>query len=144
MFNEDDVTHMMNNQTRIPDGIINGKQYADIFKTLSNDLESTNPDDFQSGIRWIMNCVNACYEDQNVWSKTKSADVVTALAYFSMTMLKGLIELGEAENYFTYQNEEVIPQLFSECETIPWYDFSEDIKRMAEADMENGEDDIVE
>lgn len=147
MFNDDDVNHMMNSNTRVPDGVINGLQYAEIFKELNGYLESTNTQDFQSGIRWIMNCVNACYEEESTeFSKSRAADVVTALAYFCMTMQTGLTALGQAEEYFRHQNEEVIPQLFAECESIPWYDFSEEVKMLAamDNDDENGEDSIGE
>lgn len=131
MFNDDDVNHMMNSNTRVPDGVINGLQYAEIFKELNGYLESTDTQDFQSGIRWIMNCVNACYvEESTEFSKSRAADVVTALAYFCMTMQTGLTALGQAEEYFKHQNEEVIPQLFAECESIPWYDFSDEVKSL--------------
>lgn len=143
MFDEDDVNHMMNNNTRIPDGIINGSQYAQIFKTLSNSLENTDTQDFQSSIRWVMNCINECYEnDSNLFSKERAADVVTSLAYLSMTLCNGIAELGYKNDFFEHQNSQVIPQLDKECETIPWYDFSDEIKKLAEQEKleEEGDD----
>jgi hypothetical protein len=143
MFDEDDVNHMVNSNTRIPDGVINGSQYADIFKTLSEMLEKTNTKDFQESIRWVMGCINECYNnDDNLFSKEKAADVVTSLAYLAMTLCNGIDELGYKGDFFEHQNTEVIPQLFKECETIPWYDFSDDIKKLVEQEKleeeENG------
>jgi len=145
MFNEDDYNHILNTQSMVPDGVINGSQYANIFKSLSNRLENINPLDFSSGIRWIMECVNECYEDgATEMSLSRASDVVTSLAYFCMTLHAAMIELGVSEEYFKHQNESVIPELFAECETIPWYDFSEKINMITDMMDKKGESETNE
>lgn len=133
MFDHDDYEDMVNSTSKVPDGIIDGTQYAKIFDTLNTMLENVKPGEYHSNILWVMNCINECYPDSEhgekvEFDKSRAADVVTSLAYFSMTMLAALDELGVRNEYFDHQKNTVIPQLFSECESIPWYDFTSQIK----------------
>lgn len=140
MFDDNDYDNMINTGIRVPDAIIDGRQYAEIFKTLSEFLENTDGSKYESNILWIMRCINECFEtDESTgvteFNQSKASDVVTALSYFCMTMSVAMDDAGMKEQYFQHQNETVIPQLFSECETIPYYDFSKDLKEL------DGEDD---
>lgn len=139
MFDDNDYENMINTSIRVPDAIIDGRQYADIFKKLSDLLENTDGSQYESNILWIMRCVNECFESNDStgitsFSDSRAADVVTALAYFCMTMSVAMDDAGMKQQYFQHQNETVIPQLFSECETIPYYDFSKDIKALEDED----------
>ena len=136
LFEDDDAAKLAGTSMRVPDGIIDGKQYAEIFRDLSGVLEKAHPGDYHANISWIMHCINECYEDNgngvSEFSKSKAADVITALAYFSMTMSALLYDLEAKNGYFEHQNEVVIPQLMAECQTIPWYDLSDEVKKLTE------------
>jgi hypothetical protein len=138
MFDEDDQERMMSNETRVPDGVIDGSAYAEIFVSLHNSLKKMNPDDqYFSHVRWVMECINQCYEFEEgevaVFVKEKASDVVTALAYFTMTMHSALHQIGVLDQYIDHQEKEVIPQMLKECGAIPWYDFSKDLKNLEES-----------
>lgn len=136
MFNDDDAKHLFNAEQRIPDGIIDGTQYANIFKKLLDYIKKIDPESYISNITWIMSAMNECYrDDENITSveidKTKATDVVTALSYFVMTLV-GFMDKDNFEEYIRVQEEEVIPDLFKNAETIPYYDMSNEIKGMIE------------
>lgn len=133
MFDDSDHEFMMHNEDRVPDGVIDGTHYAQKFVKLAS-LFGDIEDDFSSHIRWIMECVNECYDPDltgpESFSKEDAIDTVTVLSYMVMTMKTLLIRNGIHEEYVEYLNEEVVPKMVEECEAIPWYDFSEEIKKI--------------
>ena len=132
MFDDDDAKKMSFTR-RIPDGIIDGSQYANIFQKLFNDLKEIKQDDGISNMTWIMKCVNECYKDNNNGTSSVDAsqatDTVTALAYFVMTLIRGIDE-RDLEEYYRFHEEEVIPDMMANAQTIPWYDIMDEVKAM--------------
>jgi hypothetical protein len=148
MFDDNDQERMMANETRIPDGVIDGSAYAKMFTSLHESLRKIDCNNqYLSHVGWVMSCINHCYDfvegEVAVFNKEKASDVVTVLAYFSMTMHSLLAEVGVLDDYFDHQDTKVIPQMMEECGAIPWYDMSGDIKALEESgvfdDLEDDE-----
>jgi len=136
VFDDDDAEHLFNAEQRIPDGIIDGTQYAVIFKNLVGHMKKLESESYMANITWIMSAMNECYEDDENGNgteidKTRATDVITALSYFVMTLVNSMDE-EIFEEYIRIQEEEVIPDLFKNAETIPYYDMSKEISGLLE------------
>ena len=136
VFDDDDAENLVNADQRIPDGIIDGTQYAEIFKNLVGYMKKIKPESYISNITWVMSAMNECYKDNESGigseiDKTKATDVVTALSYFVMTLITSMDE-EVFDEYIKIQEEEVIPDLFQNAETIPYYDMSSEINGLLE------------
>ena len=136
MFDDDDAKHLFNAEQRIPDGIIDGTQYANIFKNLLNHMKKLESESYLANITWIMSAMNECYGDEENGNgseidKTRATDVITALSYFVMTLVNSFDE-DDFQEYIRIQEEEVIPDLFENAETIPYYDMSKEIQELME------------
>lgn len=148
MFDDQDPERLANVDMTIPDGIIDGTQYANIMESLVSSLSELNTSEYVSGITWVMRCVNECYpteddSDQTKVSPSRATDAVTALAYLVMTMTE-LIDEDDMRDYIMHQQNVVIPDLFESCKTIPYYDINDDVNRIVEM-MQNFEvDEIIE
>lgn len=144
MFDDDDA-EKMSFKGRIPDGIIDGTQYSDIFQNIYAALKKIDKEDSISNVTWIMSCVNECYKDNgdNTSSvdNSKATDTVTALAYFVMTLIRG-VDDEDLDEYYRFHEEEVIPDMVANSKTIPWYDIMDEVKSMVDffESIENGED----
>lgn len=148
MFDDQDPERLANVDMTIPDGIIDGTQYANIMESLVNSLSELDTSQYVSGITWVMRCVNECYpteegSDQTKVSPSRATDAITALAYLVMTMTE-LIDDDDFKDYITHQQNVVIPDLFESCKTIPYYDINDDVNRILEM-MDNFKvDEIIE
>jgi hypothetical protein len=136
VFDDDDAESLFNADQRIPDGIIDGTQYAEIFKNLVGHMKKIKPESYMTNITWIMSAMNECYNDDENGNgteidKTRATDVITALSYFVMTLITSMDE-EVFEEYIRIQEEEVIPDLFQNAETIPYYDMSKEISGLLE------------
>lgn len=136
VFDDDDAENLVNADQRIPDGIIDGTQYAEIFKNLVGYMKKIKPESYISNISWVMSAMNECYKDNESGigseiDKTRATDVVTALSYFVMTLITSMDE-EVFDEYIKIQEEEVIPDLFQNAETIPYYDMSNEINGLLE------------
>ena len=136
MFDDDDAENLVNAEIRIPDGIIDGTQYAEIFARLVRYMKEINPESYVSNITWIMKTMNECYEDSTDENgseivKSRATDTITALSYFVMTLIASLGEEAFAE-YIRIQEEEVIPDLFDNASTIPFYDINKEVNGLLE------------
>ena len=136
VFDDDDAENLFNAEQRIPDGIIDGTQYAVIFKNLVGHMKKLESESYMANITWIMSAMNECYEDDENGNgteidKTRATDVITALSYFVMTLVNSMDE-EVFEEYIRIQEEEVIPDLFENAETIPYYDMSKEISGLLE------------
>lgn len=134
MFDDDDAEKMVF-KGRIPDGFIDGSQYSEIFQNILGHMkELKNESDF-SNVTWVMKCVNECYKDNGDGTSSvdssKATDVVTALAYYVMTLIRGIDE-DDLEEYFRVHDEEVVPDMVSNAQTIPWYDIMDEVKALVE------------
>jgi hypothetical protein len=132
MFDDDDAERMMNTGS-IPDGIIDGSQYAEVFQNLISNMKEIDQESQVSNMTWVMRCVNECYQDNedgtSTFSNTRASDTVTALGYFVMTLIRGLDE-EYLEEYFRFHDEEVIPDMVANAQTIPWYDIKDEVKAL--------------
>lgn len=148
MFDDQDPERLANVDMTIPDGIIDGTQYANIMENIINSLSELDTSQYVSGITWVMRCVNECYptdegSDQTKISPSRATDAVTALAYLVMTMTE-VIDEDDFKEYIRHQQEVVIPELYDGCKTIPYYDINDDVNRILEM-MDNFEvDEIIE
>lgn len=151
VFDDDDAKYLFNAEQKIPDGIIDGTQYANIFKNLLSHMKKLESESYLSNITWIMSAMNECYGDEENGNgseidKTRATDVITALSYFVMTLINSLDE-DDFQEYIRIQEEEVIPDLFENAETIPYYDMSKEIEELMEFfdDIDNmGDEEIDE
>lgn len=141
MFDDDDPEMLASFDESIPDGIIDGTQYAHILKNLLVSLSELEPDSQVSGIRWVMQCVNECYDHsgQSVVSTTRSTDTVTALGYIIMTMLD-VIDPEDFNDYLDFQMNRVLPEVLSNAEAVPFYNISMDVDDVIKQIQESGED----
>lgn len=148
MFNDEDPERLANADMSIPDGIIDGTQYANILKNLIDNLGELDPSSYVSGITWVMRAVNECYPqgdevDHTKVDASKATDAVTGLAYIILTMSE-IIDEQDFKDYIEHQKGTVIPELFESCETIPYYDINNDVNRIMEM-LDNFEvDQIIE
>lgn len=126
MFNDDDADKIANMDNLIPDGIIDGSQYAMIVSNIVGYLSEVEKGDYISGITWVMRCVNECYDPEtNQVSTSRSTDVATAMSYVLLTMLD-CVEDEALSEFIRIQKEEVIPELIESSTTIPYYDVMSD------------------
>jgi hypothetical protein len=128
LFDDDDAERLASFEGAIPDGIIDGRQYAGIVKNILEHLSELKADDYVSGMTFVMRCVNECYywdEESNSQKVniTKAVDTVTALSYYILT-LRDIIHDDDFAHFIQIQNDEVIPEIMSGAETIPYYDIS--------------------
>ena len=112
VFDDDDAKHLFNAEQRIPDGIIDGTQYANIFKNLLDHMKKLESESYLANITWIMSAMNECYgneEHVNIYEidKTRATDVVTALSYFVMTLVNSL-DQDDFKEYINFSTNEPI------------------------------------
>lgn len=122
MFNDDDADKIAGMDNLVPDGLIDGSQYADITANIIEYLSDVKKGDYISGITWVMRCVNECYDPEtNQVSTTRSTDVATAMSYVLLTLLD-CVEDYHLEEFIRIQREEVMPELKETSTSIPYYD----------------------
>ena len=138
LFNDDDPERLANFEGSIPDGFIDGSQYAKIVRNITGYIDDLKPDDYVSGITFVMKCVNECYEDdtgdESVISKIsndRAVDTVTALSYFVLTLCEQLEE-DHLKQYVQHHYDEVLPELDGNAQTIPFYDISSNVNDFIE------------
>lgn len=147
MFDNHDAEHLAGIDKRIPDGIIDGTQYAEIFSNLVEYMKKINPESYLSNITWIMSAMNECYSPVDNGSdsgidKTRATDTITALSYFVMTLI-AILDKEDFDEYIRIQVEEIIPDLKTNAETIPYYNVEDEVKEIMEfMDSINDIDDI--
>jgi len=146
VFDDDDAENLANADLRIPDGIIDGTQYAEIFSRLVGYMKEINPSSYVSNITWIMRTMNECYEDsENEDSAnvivSRATDTVTALSYFVMTLIT-FIDTDDFAEYIRMQEEEVVPDLFDNAATIPFYDMKKEVNQMLKFFDEEGDEQV--
>jgi len=146
VFDDDDAENLANADLRIPDGIIDGTQYAEIFSRLVGYMKEIDPTSYVSNITWIMRTMNECYEDSenedgaNV-IVSRATDTVTALSYFVMTLIT-FIDTDDFAEYIRMQEEEVVPDLFNNAATIPFYDMNKEVNQMLKFFDEEGDEQV--
>ena len=140
MFDSDDINEMLNFKNRVPDGLIDGTTYAEIFTSITNMLDSIDSPEPKQAMMYIAHCINACYDiDSNgktTFSKNRAADAIVALAYHSMMMTVAMEQTGIKEEYFRYTIEEVLPILHEEAGAIPYYSFADEVRSIAKMEDE--------
>ena len=124
---DDDSKEMMDQDVRVPDAFIDGTQYANIFATTVDDLDKFVCNDFQSGLVWMMNCINNVYDEAgddglSAINTHKCTDTITALSYMVMTLFNSVEDPAFKDEYVAHQKDTIIPSLFKNCKTIPYYD----------------------
>lgn len=130
MFDENDPELLASFDNSIPDGLIDGSQYAEIVQRLFLELKKLNPENYLSSITWVMNCVNECYDaESNKVDSTKAVDVVTSLAYFMISMVSA-IEPDEWGKFIEHQEEVAIPELMESAGAMPFYDIKGDVENI--------------
>ena len=145
MFDDNDPEKLMRTDGRIPDGIIDGTQYAEILSRVIDNMSLLQDESYLSNITWIMKCVNECYEpDGNEFNKSRALDVVTSLSYLIMTMVMSIDGEEFIEDYIRDQKENILPELHSNAAVIPFYDINEDVNHILDVldaldDIENGD-----
>lgn len=140
MFDDNDPEKLINDESRAPDGLIDGTQYAEIFSRLVENIADIKADSYLSNITFIMKSVNECYspDDPYEFSKSRSLDAVTALSYFVMTLINSTDDSEFLERYIQVQREEVIPDLNKNAAIIPFYDLENDVNNILNI-IESGE-----
>jgi hypothetical protein len=133
LFNDDDPERLANFEGSVPDGFIDGSQYAKIVRNITGYISELKQDNYVSGITFVMKCVNECYEDDtgdenniSKVSKDRAIDTVTALSYFVLTLCEQLEE-DHLKEYVQHHYDQVLPELDSNSQTIPYYDISNDV-----------------
>jgi hypothetical protein len=146
MFDENDPELLASFDNSIPDGLIDGSQYAEIVQRLFFELKKLDPDNYLSSITWVMNCVNECYDgDSNQVNTTKAIDVVTALAYYMISMTAA-IDVHEWDRFIEHQETVAIPELMEGASAMPFYDIKDDVENIMNVleQMEQGDFSSVE
>jgi hypothetical protein len=135
MFNDDDAENIINMDQRIPDGFIDGSNYARTIVSLIDALESMD-DSYLSSIQWMMTTINECYDEveengkySSVFNVDKACDTVTALSYIIATTFSKLDD-EQREQFIDEHRKSVIPELLSNAETIPFYDIENDVEHV--------------
>ncbi len=144
LFDDNDPERLANFSGAVPDGLIDGTQYAGIVDRISENLANLEPGDYLSSITFVMHCVNECYEPNASGAvvPSRATDTVTALAYFVMTMAEAM-DIDDLQEYIQYQRETVVPELNSTSTAIPFYDVTQDVKAVLELfdDFDSGDND---
>jgi hypothetical protein len=132
MFDENDPEKLIRDESRVPDGLIDGTQYAEIFSRIVDYMDDIDSESYLSNITWIMKCVNECYspDEPYQFDKSRSLDTVTALSYFIMTLIGAIDDQELIDNYIEVQRNEVVPDLNKNASIIPFYDVENDVNNI--------------
>jgi len=140
MFDDNDPEKLINDESRVPDGLIDGTQYAEIFSRLVDNIADIKNDSYLSNITFVMKSVNECYshDEPYQFDKTRALDTVTALSYFVMTLVTSNDDTDFIEKYIDIQRKDIIPDLNMNAKIIPFYDIQEDVDNILKI-FESGE-----
>ena len=135
MFDKDDPERLAQHSDSVPDGLIDGTQYAQIIENITDALTNLKMNDYVSGITFVMNCVNQCYDadSKGVINPLKAVDTATALAYFVMSLADALDQVDPEllEEYIQHHQDVVVPQINANKTALPFYNSDCDtVKRM--------------
>lgn len=143
MFDDQDPEKVADFDKRVPDGLIDGTQYAEILSNIIENMNKLKQDSYLSNITWIMDCVNESYQKNEPYEfdKTKSLDVITSLSYIVMTLVSAIDDPDFIDNFIEIQKNEVLPDLNSNASMIPFYDIENEVNNILSIldDFENGE-----
>lgn len=127
-----DKFNMMNSS--IPDGVIDASNFSDTLCKIVEYMSFLEPDRFDKGIMFMMNCINLCYEDnedgtRSEFSQKKAEDAITALGQYVMELYLFLPEDSRSE-FIRYQREESLPEAIEQCKALPFYDIEDDVNNI--------------
>ena len=63
----------------------------------------------------------------------KCTDTITALSYMVMTLFNSVEDPAFKDEYVAHQKDTIIPSLFKNCKTIPYYDVLNEVMAIDEA-----------
>ena len=137
MFNDDDLEKILNTSELIPDGVIDGSQYAQIIGNIVDYLSQIEVGDYTSGVTWVMRCVNECY-DSNTGKvdNSRATDVATALAYVLLTMLS-IVDEDDLYEFIRIQKDDIVPELIRTADAVPYYDMTDEFSEIVDGMYED-------
>lgn len=103
----------------IPDGVVDGTQYINMFEGIVNDLSMLDLDDDKSRILFMMRIIN--HIDHS--NEESSYEVISALCYHIISLM-GIGEQmhdGFVKQYIDSLYAEVIPSLKTESGSMPYW-----------------------
>jgi hypothetical protein len=121
LFGDDDFEKFIEKSTNsVPDGVVDGTSYINIFSNFANYLAMLDPEDEQSRVLFMMNTMNLI--DNN--DPTSAYEVLSACCYHVVTLLSAGIFYNEnfKEIYMKMVYDEIIPNLSENASTMPYWD----------------------
>lgn len=128
LFDENDAKKIANSYEMVPDGVYDASQYGEIISKIFSYLESIDFDQSLSGIQFMMNCINECYDindSELKFNSSKSNDVVVSLCYFVINSLSHF-DSETLYEFMKVHREEVIPNAIEDSKALPFYDLRSD------------------
>lgn len=127
MFDDGDAERLADTFGRVPDGVFDASQYGQIFENIFCCIENIDFNSPTTGIQFMMNCINECYDnDFNDFNNSKATDVIIALSYFVINSLSSFEE-DSLEEFMRIHRDEVIPNAIEETKALPFYDIKNDV-----------------
>lgn len=137
MFNDDDLKKILNTNELIPDGVIDGSQYAQIIGHIIDYLSQVEVGDYTSGVTWVMRCVNECYDpNTSKVDNSRATDVATALAYVLLTMLS-IVDEDDLYEFIRIQKDDIVPELIRTSDAVPYYDMTDEFSEIVDGMYED-------
>lgn len=127
IFDDNDFNSVQKALTEMPDGMIDGSHYYELFCDFLEHLERLDILDSESKVKFMMGVINHVYtfdeNDEKVFNGQYITDLVSCLCFHLMT----LIQIGYTFNYdfknqyVMYLQEEVMPVVKEETKSMPYW-----------------------
>lgn len=125
VFSENDFGTINRSQAEMPDGLVDGGRYFEVFKSLAKELGSLDIEDYESKIQFMMNIVNPIYVDDEGENIDKSYvfDLITCLSFHVIQLLVTSSDFVEdfKNKYIDIIESDIMPSLENECKALPYW-----------------------
>lgn len=120
VFDESDFDGVGKKEKEIPDGLIDGSGYVDVFKYLLTHLENLEVDNYESKVKFMMNLVNPVYRENNDSpDMTYVFNLITAMSFHLVHLLQ---VAGGSDDYAYAVREQILPHIEREAQAIPYWE----------------------
>lgn len=123
-FSSDDYENI-DKTNQVPDGLIQGDHYYNVFENFLTELEFLDLFDYQSKVRFMMNIVNpVTNNDGNIVDANYVFDLITCMSFHIVQLFLSGENTFDSfkERYLKAIREDILPVIKAECEALPYWE----------------------
>lgn len=124
LFSEDDFKKIKKSELDMPDGLVDGNHYLEVFQDFAKYLEELDVTDYESKVKFMMNIVNPVFVgDTEEVNTVYVFDLITCMSFHIVQLIVSANGFNEEfkNKYIEILHDDIIPSVKSECEGIPYW-----------------------